>query len=204
MLSLSRLQLDTHIQLQEQLISQHNDSAYVQRIMRLAKSAEMRSYMKPELDVCDNFFDYSCGNWAKINPANDAEPRETNYQQLLTNGLHHKQQKLVEQPADGDIDDPAALKLKQFYASCLRYKQIPQLLYRHQLLAIASEFGRMPALDTEEIKDFDLIATIAQIKQKYGLDIILRLQETLDPHNKALRRVYVGQPPQIVVEPNPR
>ncbi|KAM8703066.1 hypothetical protein ACLKA7_005408 [Drosophila subpalustris] len=198
------LSLDTHIQLREQLISQHNDSAYVQRIMRLAKSAEMRSYMQLELDACDNFFAYSCGNWAKINPANDAQPRETNYQQLLTNGLNHKQQKLVEQPADLDIDDPAVLKLKQFYASCLRYKQIPQTLHRQQLLEIAAEFGRMPALERGDTKDFDLIATLAQIKRKYGLDIILRLQETTDPHNTTQRRVYVGQPPQIIVEPNPR
>ncbi|XP_034484717.1 neprilysin-2 [Drosophila innubila] len=204
LLSLSQLKLDTRIQPQEQLISQHNDSAYVQRIMRLAKSAEMRSYMQPELDACDNFFDYSCGNWAKIHPANDAQPRETNYQQLLTNGFHHKQQKLLEQPADVDIDDPAVLKLKQFYASCLRYRQIPQSLYRQQLLEIASEFGHMPALGSGETKDFDWIATVAKIKQKYGLDIILLLQESTDPHDKSQKRVYVGQPPQIIVEPNIR
>jgi len=53
--SLSQQKLDTHIQLEKQLISQHNDSSYVQRVMRLAKSAEIRSYMQPELDACDNF-----------------------------------------------------------------------------------------------------------------------------------------------------
>ncbi|EDV94320.1 GH20472 [Drosophila grimshawi] len=76
---LSQPEVDTHMQLQEQLISEHNDSAYVQRVMRLAKSAEMRSYMRPDLDACEDFYAYSCGNWPKINPANAAKPRETNF-----------------------------------------------------------------------------------------------------------------------------
>ncbi|XP_064549973.1 endothelin-converting enzyme homolog [Drosophila montana] len=197
---LSQPEVDTHIQLQEQLISQHNDSAYVQRVMRLAKSAEMRSYMQPELDACDDFFAYSCGNWPKINPANAAQPRETNYQQLLAHGYQHKQQRLLEQPADPDSDDAAVLKLKQFYASCLRFRQTPEALYLQQLLEIAAEFG-LPGQQRPD-EEFDWLATVAQIKRKYGLDIILLLQQAPDPHNKTQSRLYVGQPPRLVVEPN--
>ncbi|XP_062123500.1 neprilysin-1 [Drosophila sulfurigaster albostrigata] len=206
----SQSELNTHIQLKEHLISQNNDSNYVQRVMRLAKSAEMRSYMQPELDACENFYEYSCGNWPKINPANDEHPRETNYQQLLTKGFHRKQQKLLEKPGDEDIDDSAILKLKQFYASCLYYRQVPISRYHNQMLDIVTEFDLiMPALEKpgqrENVSsDFDWLAIVAQIKRKYGLDILLRLHQAPDVHNKTQMRLYVGQPPHLVVDPDPR
>ncbi|BFF90445.1 endothelin-converting enzyme homolog [Drosophila madeirensis] len=196
---LSQPALELRIQAQEQLISQHNDSAYVQRLMRLSKSAEMRNYMQPELQPCDNFYDYSCGNWAKINPANTANPRETNYEQLLLKGYHHKQQRLLQRSADAAIDAEAVLKLKEFYASCLHYRETPLPVYRQQLLEIVAEFGHMPALALPgqqwPADEFDWVATVARIKRKYGLDIMLRLQVTP-------AAIYVGQPQQIRPQPN--
>ncbi|XP_001358743.4 neprilysin-11 [Drosophila pseudoobscura] len=196
---LSQPAMELRIQAQEQLISQHNDSAYVQRLMRLSKAAEMRNYMQTELEPCDNFYDYSCGNWPKINPANTASPRETNYEQLLVKGYHHKQQRLLQRPADAATDADELLKLKEFYSSCLHYRQTPLPVYREQLLEIAAEFGHMPvlALPGQEwpADDFDWVATVAHIKRKYGLDIILRLQ--VSPAG-----IYVGQPQQILPQPN--
>lgn len=187
--------LDTHRQLEVQLISQHNDSDYVKRVMGLAKSAEIRSYMQPQLDACEDFFAYSCGNWAKINPANAVRPRETNYQQLLASNYKHKQQRLLEQPADEERDDGAVLKLKLFYASCLERVNFPSHLYRRQLAEIVAEFEQKAG------EDFDWLTTVAQIKRKYGLDILLRLQEAPDPHKRNQTRLYVGQPKQEEVIP---
>ncbi|XP_032596687.2 endothelin-converting enzyme homolog [Drosophila grimshawi] len=203
---LSQPEVDTHMQLQEQLISEHNDSAYVQRVMRLAKSAEMRSYMRPDLDACEDFYAYSCGNWPKINPANAAKPRETNFQQQLANGYGHKQQRLLEQPQDEDNDDEAVLKIKQFYASCLRFRQTPHPRYRQQLREIVAEFGRMPVLERQDEEwdqdEFDWLSTVAHIKHKYGLNILLLLQQAPNPQNKTESRIYVGQPPKLIVEPD--
>ncbi|XP_017847651.1 neprilysin-1 [Drosophila busckii] len=194
---LSQPELDTHMHLQQQLISQSNDSLYVQRIMRLAKTAEMRSLMQTELDPCDDFYGYSCGNWPKINPANAAQPRETNYQQLLSRGYQHKQQRLLEQPADDD-DDEAVLKAKQFYASCLHYRETSRANYRQQLQQIAAEFGQMPALLPHgaawNASEFDLLSTLAKIKRSYGLDILLSVQKA----NETQSRLYVGQPRKLL------
>lgn len=184
---------------QEQLISQHNDSAYVQRLMRLAKSAEMRSYMQPELGACDNFYDYSCGHWPQINPANAAHPRETNYEQLLVKAYHHKQQRLLERPANEEVDDGAVLRLKQFYASCLLFRQTPEVAYRRQLLEIVAEFVYVPDLSQPgqewPTEDFDWLNTVAKIKRKYGFNILLLLQLSGD-------RIFVGQPEKIQALPD--
>ncbi|XP_022209447.2 neprilysin-11 [Drosophila obscura] len=196
---LSQPAMELRIQAQEQLISQHNDSAYVQRLMRLSKSAEMRNYMQPELEPCDNFYAYSCGNWPKINPANTANPRETNYEQVLVKGYHHKQQRLLQRPADAAVDADEVLKLKEFFANCLHFRQTPLPVYRQQLLEIVAEFGHMPVLALPgqqwPADEFDWVATVARIKRKYGLDIILRLQ--VSPAG-----IYVGQPQQILPQPN--
>ncbi|XP_016987361.1 neprilysin-4 [Drosophila rhopaloa] len=187
--------IDLRIQAQEQLISQSNDSAYLQRLMRLAKSAEMRSYMQPDVEACGNFYDYSCGNWPQINPANDAQPRETNFEQLLVKAYRHKQQRLMEQPANEETDDVAVLRLKQFYASCLMFRQTPEDLYRRHLQEIVAEFGRMPVLSLTgqewPADEFDWLSTVARIKKKYGFDIVLLFQSSAD-------HIYVGQPKQIL------
>ncbi|XP_017031427.1 neprilysin-2 [Drosophila kikkawai] len=191
--------IDLTIQAQEQLISQHNDSAYVQRLMRLAKSAEMRSYMQPELEACDNFYDYSCGHWPQINPANGVHPRETNYEQLLVKAYHHKQQRLLERPANGEVDELAVLRLKQFYASCLLFRQMPEDVYRRQLQEIVAEFVYVPDLSQPgqewPTEDFDWLDTVARIKRKYGFNILLLLQLSAD-------RIYVGQPNKIQALPD--
>ncbi|XP_017006178.2 neprilysin-4 [Drosophila takahashii] len=191
--------IDLRIQAQEQLISQNNDSSYVQRLMRLAKSAEMRSYMQPNAEACDNFYDYSCGNWPQINPANEAYPRETNFEQLLLKAYRHKQQRLMEQPADEEVDEVAVLRLKELYTSCLLFRQTPEDLYRRQLQEIVAEFGHMPVLSLPgqewPSEDFNWQDTVARIKRKYGFDILLLFQLSGD-------RIYVGQPKQILPEAN--
>jgi len=191
--------IDLRIQAQEQLISQNNDSLYVQRLMRLSKSAEMRSYMQTGVEACDNFYDYSCGNWPQINPAIKAYPRETNLEQLLVKAYRHKQQRLMEQPADEETDEVAVLRLKELYTSCLLYRQAPEDLYRQGLQEIVAEFGRMPALSLPgqdwPAEEFDWQDTVARIKQKYGFDILLLFQLSGN-------RIYVGQPKQILPEPN--
>ncbi|KRK04244.1 neprilysin-4 [Drosophila yakuba] len=191
--------IDLRIQAREQLISQSNDSVYVQRLMRLSKSAEMRSYMQQDADACDNFYDYSCGNWPQINPANDAYPRETNFEQLLVKAYRHKQQRLMEQPANEEVDEVAVLRLKEFYASCLLYRQASEDLYRVQLQEIVAEFGRMPVLSLPgqewPAEEFDWQDTVARIKRQYGFNILLLFQQSAD-------RIYVGQPKQILPEGN--
>ncbi|XP_016950027.1 endothelin-converting enzyme homolog [Drosophila biarmipes] len=187
--------IDLRIQAQEQLISQNNDSLYVQRLMRLSKSAEMRSYMQTSVEACDNFYDYSCGNWPQINPAIEAYPRETNLEQLLVKAYRHKQQRLMEQPADEETDEVAVLRLKELYTSCLLYRQTPEDLYRRGLQEIVAEFGRMPVLGQDwPAEEFDWQDTVARIKRKYGFDILLLFQLSGD-------RIYVGQPKQILPEP---
>ncbi|XP_017055503.1 neprilysin-4 [Drosophila ficusphila] len=189
--------IDLRIQSREQLISQNNDTVYVQRLMRLSKSAEMRSFMRPEAEPCENFYEFSCGSWPQINPANEAHPRETDVEQLLVQAYRHKQQRLMEQPADEERDEPPVLLLKQFYASCLLFRQSPEELYRRQLQEIVAEFGRMPVLNLpgqEWPSDwFDWLDTVASIRRRFGLDILLLFQEHAD-------RIYVGQPRQILPE----
>ncbi|XP_017011738.3 neprilysin-4-like [Drosophila takahashii] len=179
------------------LISQSNNSSYVKQLLRLAKSAEMRSYMQPNVEACDNFYEYSCGNWAQINPALGVPPRETNVEQLWAKTYRHNQRRLIEQPADEKADEVTVLRLKEFYTSCLLFRETPEDLYRRGLKEIATEFGGMPVLSLPgqewQAEEFDWQETVARIKRKYGIDILTLF-------HLSGKHIYVGKPKQIVPE----
>ncbi|XP_036323078.1 neprilysin-1-like isoform X1 [Rhagoletis pomonella] len=184
------------VQLYEQKISQSNDTVYVRDVMRQAKAAEMRNYMQPEVDACDDFFQYACGNWAKINPTDARNVLETNFFALLVSTYNQKQLKVLTEAAHAD-DDAVTVQLKTFFDACRQLDDKQRERYKLKLWEVAEEFGQMPALMPEgtwEAGEFDWLATIARIQHKYGLDIILQLGMREDFVNKTVSKLFIGQP----------
>ncbi|KAI8130656.1 Endothelin-converting enzyme 2 [Lucilia cuprina] len=161
------------------------------QIMRLSKSAEMRNYMKPEVDACKDFYQYACGNWAKINPAIN-EPK-TGIFSVLSKAYDRKLFNILD-GAKTSQDIETDIKVKYFYESCLQSGQ-KQHNYRENLLSIMEEFGGMPALKGSAWKEseFDWLETIGQILRKYGRKIILGVDINADLTNNEINRLYIGQ-----------
>lgn len=200
------------INVYENRISKHNDSQYVAQVMRYAKSAEMRNYMDPEVNPCDNFYEYACGNWPKLHPAEAANKRKTSIFTLLESSYKQKQLRLLkEEPWQEDGNDlseedklydknsAAVKKLKDFFKSC-RFMGLKKKSYLVQeLRAIISEFGEMPALlngnqQWQEEETFDWLKVIGSIQNRYGFDIILQLGVRGDFENKSVNALFLGQP----------
>lgn len=207
----AHVQINVH----EHRISEYNDTKYVAHIMRLAKSAEMRSYMNPEINVCDNFYEYACGNWPKLHPADGSPKRKTSIFTLLENSYKQKQLRLLKEEMWLDEDEAlseevlssdaklgAVKKVKDFFKSCrsMGLKKRPYVV--KELKEIIEEFGKMPALleaneqwlNEEEGETFDWLKTIGLIQNKYGFDIILQLGVRGDFENKTINTLFVGQP----------
>ncbi|XP_067618802.1 endothelin-converting enzyme 1-like [Eurosta solidaginis] len=187
------------VQLYEQKISQSNNTDYVRDVMRQAKSAEMRNYMQTEVDACDDFFSYACGNWAKINPTNARNVLETNFFKQLLSTYEQKQLKMLEVKDDSAKDaDDLMHKVRTFFGACRQLNKEKRKRYKLKLWEIAAEFGQMPVLMPEgtwEASAFDWLHTIARIQNKYGLDIILQLGVREDLVNKTVSKLFIGQPP---------
>lgn len=173
----------------------YNTSAFdtlgFRQILRLSKSAEMRNYMKPEVDACKDFYQYACGNWAKINPAID-EPK-TGIFTVLSKAYDRKLLKILD-AAKTSEDVETDLKVKYFYESCLQHGHSKHQ-NRDQLLSIMEEFGGMPVLKGANWNEsqFDWLETIAKILHKYGRKIILGVDINADLTNNEINRLYIGQ-----------
>ncbi|XP_012156133.1 neprilysin-4 [Ceratitis capitata] len=184
------------VQLYAEKLSLSNNTAYVRDVMRQAKSAEMRNYMQPEVDRCDDFYQYACGNWAKINPTEPRNLLETTFFEQLINTYNQKLLKvLMEEPRKDD--DELTAKVKTFFGACRHLDEKQSEHYKLNLREIAKEFGRMPALmptGTWKESEFDWLTTIARIQNKYGIDIILQLSLREDFANKTANKIFIGQP----------
>ncbi|XP_065372146.1 neprilysin-4-like [Calliphora vicina] len=172
------------------------DTAAGRQILRLSKSAEMRLYMKPEVDACKNFYQYACGNWAKINPA-IREPKTGTFN-VLSKAYDRKILKILD-GAEMFGDTETALKVKSFYESCLLHSKLKDNNLEH-ILSIMEEFGGMPALKGDDWKEseFDWLETIALILRKYGQQIILGVDINADLNNNEINSLYIGQSDELI------
>ncbi|XP_061395183.1 neprilysin-1-like [Musca vetustissima] len=202
------------LHLEENRISQNNDSEYVAGIMRLAKSAEMRNYMKADEDVCENYYEYACGNWPRLNPAETTASRKTSIIDLLETTYKQRQLRLLmegwedeekeedeiaeEYPVDSGNAE-AVKKVKDFYKSCRKMSMAKKPQVVKEMREIIAEFGEMPALlgpeqEWEGEEEFNVFKLLGSIQHRYGFDIIIQLGLRPDFDNSSLHSLFVGQP----------
>ncbi|XP_075148777.1 membrane metallo-endopeptidase-like 1 [Haematobia irritans] len=209
------------INLEENRIADYRDMEYVGAIMRMAKSAEMRNFMNPDEDVCENFYEFACGNWPRLNPAETTLSRKTSIFDLLASTYKQKQLRVLNQLTkrnddEDDEEDPmedepmnekvsldanadTVKKVKDFYRSCRQMSLIKKEQVVQEMRSIIGEFGQMPALlEAEEEwtgeSTFDCFTLLGSIQHRYGFDIILQLGLRPDFDNKSEHTLFVGQP----------
>ena len=161
--------------------------------IRYAKVAEMHNYINQSADPCENFYDFACGNWQRINPANSQKHITTGFFETMIKALDRKIADMLKEPEawDNAIDK----KVKNFYESCTRLNVLKNI-YKSKLLEIAKEFGEIPALSENDWDEssFDWLTVVASIAYKYGTSIILGYDIMGDFRDNAVNRLYVGHP----------
>lgn len=168
------------------------NAKHIQQI-RYAKVAEMHNYINESADPCENFYDFACGNWNRINPANSQEHITTGFFETMIKALDRKIAATLNKSEDwyNEIDQ----KVKNFYESCTRLGILKDM-YRPKLIEIAEEFGQIPALADHNWQEekFDWLEVIAKISYKYGSSIILGYDIMGDFRDNSVNRIYIGHP----------
>ncbi|XP_060648914.1 neprilysin-4-like [Drosophila nasuta] len=182
-----KLQRDTDL-----ISGSQRGSEYIDRVMRHAKAAEMASFMNENYDPCDDFYEFACGNWPRVNGVR-ANKLSTGFFERLADGLNRKVKHMLD-TENKHLDTEEDQQVRNFYKSCTAITAIDES-YRNKLKEVISSFGAMPALEGSKWNEseFDWIETIGQIAFTYGQTIIIGVEVATDLANNKVNMVYVSQ-----------
>lgn len=163
----------------------------VLEIMRQAKSAAMLSYMNTSVEPCHDFYKFACGNFARINPAQ--ETIITDFHRTLNAGYQRRVRQLLNEPKTS-TDSSTETKVKYFYDSCLAAKN-EKWNQRLHMLALLKELGGMPAVEGSswDESQFDVIELMAQLLKRFGKVSLVQVNIWPGLANSQFNAMYLGQ-----------
>ncbi|XP_013119329.2 membrane metallo-endopeptidase-like 1 [Stomoxys calcitrans] len=144
---------------------------------RQAKSLEILKYMNQSINPCENFFEFTCGNWKTHHPTSLLQTKTSAFTMAIADFKKYLPQMLNNFEYS---DTVAERKAKYFYGSCLHSGPLKK--HGERLKQIIDTVLKMPALEGDEWqeKNFDWLATVAEISHRYGINIILGFELKLN------------------------
>ncbi|XP_017114496.1 endothelin-converting enzyme homolog [Drosophila elegans] len=167
---------------------------YTIDILRLAKAAHIKAYMgeNPE-ETCSNFYNFACGNWARLHPARVSNLR-TNYLEELQELYIRKSAEMLKSATRG-AENSADRQLKNFFGSC-RLQTNDTRSALATLLNVADFRGGWPEIRVPSWYqyEYDWLQVVANLKRRLGVDIFIGLEVILDYKEEKMHRLKLGAP----------
>ncbi|XP_075210194.1 neprilysin-4-like [Lycorma delicatula] len=138
--------------------------------IREAQAKLMKQYMDTTVDPCDDFYQYSCGNWGKLNPIPKDKTTFDTFE-MLRESLDLILRELLEEKVNED-DISAYVKAKNLYKSCINYEILEQRGDK-PLIDLLKNLGYWPILTNEwDSSNFDWLELMAHLRL-YNNDILI-------------------------------
>ncbi|KAH9514111.1 ATPase AAA domain-containing protein 3 [Bulinus truncatus] len=124
-------------------------------------ASRLLTSIDPSVKPCDDFFDFACGNWNKMNVIPEDKPSYTTFTRL-GDEIQVILKNLLEQPINPDVDLQVTIKAKHFYISCLNDTQI-EAVGLEPMRKFISDLGGWPVLGGETwSEDVDILSLLVK------------------------------------------
>ncbi|XP_050412278.1 neprilysin-4 isoform X2 [Patella vulgata] len=155
-------------------------------------AARLMNAMDDSVDPCENFFDYACGNWNKVNAIPDDRASYNTFGKLRDD-IQVMVKDLLNKPPS-DKDSAAMKKAKYLYVSCTNETLIDQRGLE-PILNLLNELGTWPAVvgDSWKEEEFDLIDLIIKLRL-YNNKILVDQWVSADDKNSDVNIIQLDQP----------
>ncbi|XP_067618738.1 neprilysin-4 [Eurosta solidaginis] len=165
---------------------------YSSGILRMAKAAQMRAYMDPETDCCDDFYQFACGRWQKLQRTSLKKPK-TAYLDQLEDLYVRKCGDMLQ--SGREMDNSADRKLTYFFESCRNDADIQKIGFE-PIWHVVDFRGGWPIITSHSWYEYeyDWLKVVAELRRRLGVDILIGLEVVEDYEEADMNRLKVGAP----------
>ncbi|XP_062556041.1 neprilysin-like [Armigeres subalbatus] len=164
----------------------------------LRAASTLQQSMDLRVDPCEDFYAFSCGNWADDHPRPDSYTSYDWFSERQARILRNIRQYLQRNDSS---DEPNPVKqARAMYRGCMNVTAMDALGYAPLFKLLGEYFLpnyptvlNVTQVDYESYK-FEWIRTLAKIKQMLGLDILIGFDVFPDPKNRDSNRLVLGTP----------
>lgn len=110
----------------------------------VSASAVIMSAMDPTADPCQDFFQYACGRWIRMNPIPEGKSTWGTFDRLWQDN-QIVMKAILEQPAES-VASEAEKRAQRYYQSCLDVNETMEALGGKPLLDLLEQIGGWPAI----------------------------------------------------------
>ncbi|XP_021705831.1 neprilysin [Aedes aegypti] len=166
----------------------------------LRAAAALQQSMDRRVDPCEDFYAYTCGNWADDHPRPETYTSYDWFSERQARILRNIRQYLQR---NDSFDDPKpVMQARAMYRGCMNLTAMDSLGY-DPLFKLLGEYFlpnyptllNLTQVDYESY-DFDWIRSLAKVKQILGMDIMIGFDVFPDPKNRDSNRLVLGTPEQ--------
>ncbi|XP_018009279.1 neprilysin-2 isoform X2 [Hyalella azteca] len=160
----------------------------------VTSASELIENMDPQMDPCEDFFEYACGNYLKTKNIPDEKSSISQFSDV-SDVLQEKLRTLVESE-DSSEDTPSSLMVKQLYKSCMNTERIAEQGLQ-PLKDILREMGGWPAVEgfAWDRNRFDWVQNVyINRRLGYSVDLLFDFSITTNIKNSSWRIIDIDQP----------
>ncbi|KAH8341815.1 hypothetical protein KR059_000288 [Drosophila kikkawai] len=173
-----------------------------EHMARQLMASDMQKYMNQSADPCTDFFEYACGHWGDYQKRQLRLGELYTAQQVMETRISDQLQQLLTQPLPpqrhpNGYSEPSMAnvrKARAFYESCVAVEANAGERRRFLTKILKENGGLRNVPNSNWQQNRHWVHTLADVKRRYGLDILLGLEIDLNLQNMQGNSIYFGEP----------